>query len=96
MAMARSYFDGIVISYVLLILRMTCFHDMGPKGQNQTQHYISKKSARWQYQLDVIQLHLTVFSRVHLNAAPGAKSANYNCLVCCRDEHEKVMTDAQD
>ena len=33
-AMARSSFEGVVIRYVLLVLRMkSCFHTMGPLGR---------------------------------------------------------------
>jgi len=65
-AVARSSSDGVGIRYVLPVLWMTsCFHAMGPMGQNQARRYVYKKFARWQYQLD------SAFGQVHQNAVRG-------------------------
>jgi len=36
---------------------MSCLHTTGPMGQNQARCYVTKKFARWRYQLDFGQLY---------------------------------------
>ena len=56
-ALARSFSDKVVISYVLPVLLMTlCFHTVGHMGQNKARHYISIQFARWRHQLYIRQL----------------------------------------
>jgi len=55
-ALAWSSSDGVAIRYVLSVLRMTsCFHTMGPMGQNQARRYLQNEFTRWRYQLDIRQ-----------------------------------------
>jgi len=68
LAMARFSSDGVVICYILPVLRMTlCFHSTG-QWATITHSYISVKFARWQHKLDVRR---PVFDRILENAAPG-------------------------
>ena len=72
-AVARSSSGSVAIRYVLPVLWMTArFHTMGRMGQNQVRRYVSKKFARWQYQLT--SDNYMVSGSVYQNAAPGAKS----------------------
>ena len=43
----------------------SCFHTMGPLGQNQARRYILKTVARWRYLLDVRKLQCFIFIVIH-------------------------------
>jgi len=83
--MYRSYSDSVAVCQVLPALWVTlCFYTVVPEGQNQAQHYNSKKFSRWRYQFDVrLQCLIEFIWRCNAGGESGICDCLIFCSVCC-------------